>query len=55
MNQKKGVGYGTSGPGDGERWDITNYLKSKEQKNAQAMTIVNLLTQFLKTTEWQAN
>jgi hypothetical protein len=30
-------------------------MKSKEEKNAQAKTIVNLITNFLKTTEWQAN
>jgi hypothetical protein len=55
INQKKGVGYGTNGHGDGEQWDVSNYMKSKEEKNAQSKTIVNLITNFLKTTEWQAN
>ncbi len=49
FQKKKGVGYTTD---LGQQWDVENYMKTKQAKNAQAQNIIQILTNILKTTEW---
>jgi hypothetical protein len=52
IQKKKGVGYTTD---LGQQWDVTEYMKTKEVKNAQAQSIIQILTKILKSQEWQAS
>lgn len=49
--KRKGVGYTT---GVGTTWNVAEYLKSKEAKNAQIANIINILKHFIRAKEWVA-
>lgn len=48
--KRKGVGYTT---GVGTTWNVSEYLKSKEAKSAQAANIVNILKHVIKSKDWE--
>ena len=49
--KRKGVGYTT---GVGTTWNVSEYLKSKEAKNAQIANIVSIIKNFIRTKDWEA-
>lgn len=49
---KKGVGYGSDHTGDNKSWDISNYIENKKLVSNQISLIVNILSNFFNSQEF---